>query len=123
MVLWMGTEAILDPRPGGSYRINVTGRDIAVGRYHEVVPNTRVVFTWGWEGEGSPVPPGSTTLEITLTPQGNGTLVRLRHLGLPEPAQEQHQAGWIHYLERLAAIASGGDPGPDPWAQQQPQTM
>jgi hypothetical protein len=29
------------------------------------------------------VPPGSTTVEITLTPDGDGTILRLRHLGLP----------------------------------------
>jgi hypothetical protein len=23
--------------------------------------------------------------------------------------------GWEHFLPRLAIVASGGDPGPDPW--------
>jgi hypothetical protein len=23
--------------------------------------------------------------------------------------------GWPHFLDRLAALASGGHPGPDPW--------
>src|SRR5688500_7356014 len=79
-VLWKGSQAALDPRPGGMYRVHVTNRDIARGEYVEIVPHSRVVFTWGWE-EG-PVPPGSTTVEVTLTPDGDGTIVRLRHLGL-----------------------------------------
>ena len=68
-VRWMGTSAKLDPRPGGVYDVNVTGRDIARGEFVEVVPNSRVVFTWGWDNEDTQVPPGSTTVEITLVPR------------------------------------------------------
>ena len=50
MLEWKGVEAELEPKPGGIYRVNVTGRDIAHGEYVEVSPYTRVVFTWGWEG-------------------------------------------------------------------------
>lgn len=83
MVRWKGTTATLDPRPGGVYRVNVTGWDVARGEYVEIVPNTRVVFTWGSKAEGSPVPPGSSTVEISLIPDRDGTIVRLRHLNLP----------------------------------------
>ena len=118
MVRWKGTSAELDPRPGGIYRVNVTGRDIARGEYVEVVPYSRVVFTWGWEADGSPVPPGSSTIEVTLTPDGDETAVRLRHLGLPAPARDLHAEGWEHYLARLATAAQGGDPGPDSYVTQ-----
>ena len=91
--------------------------DIAKGEYVEVTPFSRVVFTWGWESEGNPVPPGSSTVEITLVPDGEGTLVRLRHSGLPtDHAREQHSQGWAHYLNRLTFAAEGRDPGPDPLA-------
>ncbi|MEK7872857.1 MAG: SRPBCC family protein [Chloroflexota bacterium] len=115
MVLWKGISAELDPRPGGIYRCNVTGGEIARGAYLEVTPYTRVVFTWGWEGEGNPVPPGSSTVEITLIPDGDGTIVRLRHMDLPKAARAPHTEGWNHFLPRLAATAEGRDPGPDPW--------
>ena len=115
MMRWKGTEAELDPRPGGIYRVNVTGHDIAHGEYVEVVPNSRVVFTWGWEGENSPLPPGASTVEITLTPDGDGTIVRLRHHGLPAELRDEHAIGWEHFLERLAIAGEGRDPGPDPW--------
>ena len=118
MVRWKGITAELDPRPGGIYRVNVTGRDIARGEYVEVVPNQRIVFTWGWEGEGSPVPPGSTTVEITLTPDGDHTILRLRHLGLPAEARAEHAEGWDHFISRLVIASEGRDPGPDPWASQ-----
>ncbi len=114
MVLWQGVSADLQARPGGVYRVNVTGTNIAVGEYLEVVPNQRVVFTWGWEG--SPLPPGSSTVEISLIPDGSGTIVRLRHSGLPPDQRQPHTEGWDHYLERLTTVAEGRDPGPDPWA-------
>jgi uncharacterized protein YndB with AHSA1/START domain len=115
MVRWKGVDAMLDPRPGGIYQVNVTGTAIARGEYLEVVPYTRIVFTWGWLDEGHPVPPGSTTVEVSLEPVGNGTRVRLRHSGLTGEAALQHTEGWEHFLPRLAAAAEGLDPGPDPW--------
>jgi len=117
MIRWKGVEATLDPRPGGIYRVNVTGADVVRGEYVEVSPNERVVFTWGWEGEGNPVPSGSSTVEITLVPDGASTLVRLRHHGLPGGPEDRHAEGWEHYLARLAAAAAGRDAGPDPWMQ------
>jgi uncharacterized protein YndB with AHSA1/START domain len=116
MVRWKGVEATLDPRPGGVYRVNVTGQDVVRGEYVEVLPNERVVFTWGWEGEGNPVPPGASTVEITLVPDGRATIVRLRHHGLPGGPEDRHAEGWDHYLARLALAAGGNDAGPDPWA-------
>jgi uncharacterized protein YndB with AHSA1/START domain len=48
-----------------------------------VEPDRRIVFTWGYEGDGQAVPAGSSTVEITLEPVADGTEVRLRHSGLP----------------------------------------
>ena len=118
MIRWKGITAELDPRPGGVYRVNVTGHDIARGEYVEVVPNQRIVFTWGWEAEGNPVPPGSTTVEVTLTPDGDHTILRLRHLGLPAEARAEHGEGWDHFMARLVIASEGRDPGPDPEVSQ-----
>jgi uncharacterized protein YndB with AHSA1/START domain len=113
MQMWMGQQVTLDPRPGGTYRVDINGQHIAAGEFVEVVPHTRVVFTFGWEGDGAPIPPGSSTVEITLTPDGDGTLVRLRHSDLPSEMQEVHAEGWDNYMPRLAMAAAGQDPGPD----------
>jgi hypothetical protein len=40
--------------------------------------------------------------------------VRLTHSGLPPEAVPPHELGWAHYVGRLAVVAAGGDPGPDP---------
>ena len=111
MIRWKGIQAALDPQPGGIYRVDINGRDVARGEFLEVVPYTRIVFTWGWEGDGSPLPPGASTVEILLTPDGGGTIVRLRHLGLPLALREIHAQGWDGFLTRLVAAAEGRDPG------------
>ena len=115
---WMGTSATLDPRPGGVYRVNVTGRDIARGEFLEVTTFSRVVFTWGWEGQGSVVAPGSSTVEVSLVEEGDTTIVKLRHTGLPVEEQEKHRGGWETLMPRMVVAAEGGDPGPNPFSDQ-----
>jgi uncharacterized protein YndB with AHSA1/START domain len=115
MTRWKGVDAELEPQPGGRYRVNVTGRDVAVGEYVEIDPPRRVVFTWGWEGDPN-LPPGASTVEITLTPDGDETVVTLTHRDLPEPALAGQTEGWEHFLPRLVEAAEGRDPGADPWA-------
>jgi uncharacterized protein YndB with AHSA1/START domain len=114
-VRWMGQEAAFDVRPGGEYRVGVIPGHTASGEFVEIDRPRRLVHTWGWEGE-SGVPPGSSTVEYELIPSGEGTLLRFTHRELPSAeAAESHAHGWDHYLERLEAVAGGGDPGADPW--------
>lgn len=116
MIRWMGIRSELDPKPGGIYRLDPNGRDVIRGTYLEVVPNSRLVFTWGWEETGHDVPAGSTVVEIVLEPRDTGTWVRLTHRELPPEAREKHELGWMHYLARLQMISEGREPGPDPFA-------
>jgi uncharacterized protein YndB with AHSA1/START domain len=117
MLLWKGVHAELDPRPGGLFKVEVTPGWVATGEYTEVDPPHVVAFTWGWEG--GPIAPGSSLVRVTLEPDGDGTIVRLCHSGLPdEEMLESHTTGWEHFLARLQIAAAGGDPGPDPWASQ-----
>jgi uncharacterized protein YndB with AHSA1/START domain len=112
---WQGITAEIDPRPGGVFRMNVRGDGWASGRFVAVDPPRRIAFTWGWEGPSSPVPAGSSTVEILFEPLGpDGTQLTLVHTGLPLAALDVHRDGWNHYLDRLTIRAAGGDPGPDP---------
>jgi uncharacterized protein YndB with AHSA1/START domain len=104
MMRWMGKDATLDPRPGGICRIDINGY-VARGEYVEVVPHSRVVFTWGWENEGSTPRPGESTVEISLVPAGEGTILRLRHLGLNAEERVNHGQGWDQFLPNLVAAA------------------
>lgn len=116
LVRWIGVRALLEPRPGGSFRFELVPGEFCSGRYVELVPGRRVVFTWGWESGALPVRPGSTTVEVDLDERDGVTHVRLAHHGLDAAMRPWHADGWERYLERLAAAVEGRDPGPDPAA-------
>jgi uncharacterized protein YndB with AHSA1/START domain len=115
IVRWMGDYAVLDPRPDGEFTLDINGVPVR-GRYLEVEAPARLVISWGHAGSER-LPPGSSTVEVTLTPEGDGTTVRVEHRDLPELEAPQHALGWPHFLDRLVVAGAGGDPGPDPWAQ------
>ena len=115
MTRWMGETATLEPRPGGLYQVGVIPGHTARGEIVEFDPPRRLVFTWGWDS-GSAVEPGSSTIQLELVPEGEGTLVRFAHVGLPDAESAQsHAHGWDHYLARLVGAAGGSDPGCDLW--------
>jgi uncharacterized protein YndB with AHSA1/START domain len=101
---WWGT-AELDPRPGGTCRVEMGGGPVMVGEYLELVPHERIVFSFGWEPtEGAPsVAPGSTRVEVTLTADAGDTIMTLRHSGLPAAHADEHRGGWVHFLGVLDA--------------------
>jgi uncharacterized protein YndB with AHSA1/START domain len=105
MARWMGRDVRLDPRPGGEFRIDYNGSDIASGTYVEVDRPNRLVLTWGWEAAGDPTPPGTSTVEITLERDGDGTILRLRHSGLVPEAVDGHAEGWDQFLPGLVEAA------------------
>ena len=115
MMQWIAKEVTADARPGGICRMDINGY-VTRGEYLEIVPHHRVVFTWGWETEGSTPPPGESTVEISLIPEGAATLVRLRHLGLSAEERKAHGEGWDYFLPRLVLAAEGREPEPDPGA-------
>jgi uncharacterized protein YndB with AHSA1/START domain len=131
-VQWMGSQATLDPVPGGIYRLQMPDGFAAAGQFLQVEPPHRVVFSWGFasdeaarrtkhqRGDNASVtdmPPGSTRVTVTLQAEQGGTRLTLRHDNLPSPElREGNRVGWETYLPRLAVLASGGDPGPDPHA-------
>ena len=110
---WMGVSATLEPHPGGLYLVDVGNAMVVRGEFKEVVPVSRLAYSFGWD-RGDQLPPGSSLVEIDLIPQGSGTLVSMTHSGLPAELVPAHVEGWAHYHARLAIAATGRDPGPDP---------
>lgn len=108
---WWGATAELDPTPGGACVVEMGGGAVMRGEYVELVPHERIVFTFGWEKneDGPDIAPGSTLVEITLTPDGDDTILTLRHTGLPTAARDEHRSGWSHFLPLLAAAAGAAE--------------
>jgi hypothetical protein len=56
------------------------------------------------------VPPGSTIVEIALDADGEGTVLRLRHTGLPDDESVVlHTGGWEMYLDHLVGLSGQPD--------------
>jgi uncharacterized protein (TIGR03086 family) len=113
---WQLVSARMDLRAGGDFRWTVVPGANASGTFLEVEPGKRLVYTWGWEEDGEPVP-GESTITITLEPAEGGTTVRLVHEGLTPEQDERHTVGWEHFMSRLVAAATEGAAGPDPYWQ------
>src|SRR5215471_1969885 len=108
MKIWFAELVEADPRPGGVFRISGPPGVAIEGTYLEVIPNRKVVFTWGGV-EG--LKPGQSTVEFQLEPDGGGTIVRLRHYQLPKSSVEPHRRGWVYSgLVKLKDAAEGRVP-------------
>lgn len=108
MMSWFARDVKADPRPGGMLRLTDFSGFWIEGTYVQVIAYRRVVFTWGGI-EGLKL--GQSTVDFSLRPNGTGTVVRLRHFGLPRPAVIAHRRGWERSgLLKLKAVAEGREP-------------
>jgi uncharacterized protein YndB with AHSA1/START domain len=108
LVRWVGPAATADPAPGGVLRWTHPNGAAVVGRFVELVPHRRLVFTYGWEDDLMGVPPESTTVEIDLVEQDGATTLRLVHHGLPPEVVKDHEHGWAYFLNELRAALPAG---------------
>lgn len=96
-------ELIMKPEAGSLfffYNRHDWGRHAHYGRFLELTKNQRVKMTWL---TGAPGTYGDeTVIEVELTPQGEGTLLRLTHSGFStEEACKAHEDNWPAALETL----------------------
>jgi uncharacterized protein YndB with AHSA1/START domain len=126
-VEWMGSQAHLEPTPGGIYALTMGDGFAVGGTFLQVEPPHLLAFTWGWApGAGRHVrtgpqpddllPPGSSRVEVTLTADnGDATIVTLTHHDLTtDDLRTNHHIAWETYLQRLRTLLAGHDPGNDP---------
>lgn len=105
---WMhpsGTEMLhaeVEARVEGRFQLVMRGEDgaehAASGRYLEVVPDAKLVFTWTWRS----APERESLVTVALRPDGEGTLLTLTHEQFAdEDARDKHAAGWTSGLDGL----------------------
>jgi uncharacterized protein YndB with AHSA1/START domain len=105
---WESADIVVDVRVGGSYRIGMRrtsdGRAVFIeGRFLEVAPPHKLVYTWRWLGamEGMP----DTQVTVEFLPVGDGTEIELTHDNFPDiPSWQQHRSGWIAACDRMERI-------------------
>jgi uncharacterized protein YndB with AHSA1/START domain len=102
---WWGEGSRIDPRPGGEVLVCYPG-GVATAQGHvvEIVPPERIVFTYGYDRPGTPIPPGASRVTITVTEHPGGALVRLRHDVGDEAVRDEHVAGWRHQMGVFANV-------------------
>jgi uncharacterized protein YndB with AHSA1/START domain len=120
MAQWWGPHGFTNPvceidaRPGGRFRIDMTGPDGTVypmiGTFREVVSPERLVFVAvAQDGDGKPLLESVTT--VTFEDQHGKTklTVEAKAVGLAPIAPQMlagMQAGWTQSLERLAEVVA-----------------
>jgi uncharacterized protein YndB with AHSA1/START domain len=77
-----------------------------VGRYVEISPPERLVFTFGWENFPTVhVDPDATTVTVEFHERGDGTEVVLTHERQPSHRiRAFHSYGWKGSLRKLGAL-------------------
>jgi glutathione S-transferase len=72
------------------------------GQYKALQRPSRLVYSWQWEGEKSPMPHVETLVEVTLSEKDGGTELHMTHSGFPAAAaRDGHHHGWSSAFNRL----------------------
>jgi uncharacterized protein YndB with AHSA1/START domain len=95
-------QSDIDATVGGRFRVSFSTAEEYYqvgGVYREVVPNRRLVFSWAWHS----TPERESLVTVQLEPDGDGTLLTVRHEQLFDAAaRDGHERGWTGSLEKLA---------------------
>ncbi|HQS16997.1 SRPBCC domain-containing protein [Reyranella sp.] len=112
MIRWWGVTghrrapiAETDLRVGGRFRVQFWTPDdehhSVSGVYREIMPPTRLVFSWAWQS----TPERESQVTIDLKPDQDGTLLTLTHEQFfNEKARDDHRGGWGMALDRLEEL-------------------
>jgi uncharacterized protein YndB with AHSA1/START domain len=105
-----------DLRPGGAFRVYLEADDVeSTGRVEACEPPRRLRVTTretdeSWR-KGQGVPPFDAAIEVTLTADGDQTILVLEVKGMPLNVVAAYGAGWQIHAEDLAAFLAGRERG------------
>jgi uncharacterized protein YndB with AHSA1/START domain len=102
---WWGAGSMIDPRAGGGVLIRYPGGVEVAGEVLEIHPPERLVITYGFV-KGTPIPSGSSRVEIRLEPAGAATRLHLTHAFAEPGVRDEHVQGWRYQLSVFANIVA-----------------
>jgi uncharacterized protein YndB with AHSA1/START domain len=103
---WWGPGSTIDPHPGGAVLIRYPNAVIARGTVEQIIPDERIVFTYGYDDPARPIAPGTTRVTISLRDDEDGTRLDLRHDFADPALRDQHVPGWRYQLSVFANVAA-----------------
>lgn len=103
---WWGQGSRIEGKPGGAVLVRYPNGVTASGQVLEIVENARVVFTYGYDDPGKPIPPGGSRVTITLEDGKGGTRLQLLHETAEAAVRDAHLPGWRYQLALLANLAA-----------------
>ncbi len=112
---WIGPEGVtcevplLEPQVGGRYKIAMRmsdGRLMPVGGvFRQIEAPSRIVFTWGWEGDAD----RQSLITLTFRDVGGRTEMTLRQEGLGSVEnRDGHGKGWNSAFNKLERYVATG---------------
>ncbi len=104
---WFGDIVDIEGKPDGQFYVSAeSGAMYFAGKYTEIEPYEKIVFTWGGMFD---LEDGQTTVEILLHEEKGGTRLSLRHYNIPtqEPA-DNFRNGWLEDAFPLLKLVSEG---------------
>jgi uncharacterized protein YndB with AHSA1/START domain len=111
---WEAKLAETDVRVGGRYRLAMRDTDSGAehtvqGRYVEVDPPARLVYTWTWEDADKDSASADSIVTVEFQEEDGETTVVLTHDGITDAqSREGHAHGWSGCLDNLAGRVFGG---------------
>jgi uncharacterized protein YndB with AHSA1/START domain len=103
-------------RPGGAFSVYVEADDVmSAGRVEACEPPRRLLVTTRETDEsyqkGQGVPPFDEVIEVTLTTDGDQTILIAEVKGIPLNVLAAYGVGWQIHAENLAAYLAGRERG------------
>jgi len=110
---WFGSDpngkvlqAELDVRPGGYFEVTFRDSDqtehTCSGTYDEVLPLSKLTFSWRWKSE----PGVESFIILMLTPAGESTRMQFEHKNPGSDSKHDYVKGWQSTFSKLERLLS-----------------
>jgi Uncharacterized conserved protein len=115
--VWFGPENCrvldvrVDLRVDGEYCFSLSTQQLGEikvrGRYREVTPPAKLIYTWQWEGNPE-LTAGTSLVTVEFVSAGTSTEIHLTHEQLPSiESRDDHGHGWSGTFDKLEKYLVG----------------